>query len=461
MKEEEDLKSNDTGKLTQEDQIYPGCHQPTQPLIKFNARQALRLMFVAMIIYVIATLISAIVNIYLSSIEGYYYYPLTPLVLYNALSYILFFCFAVILMISIFFFGRDTEFFNAKHSKNIKWAIYFTIVFVILGIITWVIDMWMIMGTQNLSTFMTALTSKHLLALIRSLILVFIIFLPVSQLAGKREQDKMYLFASVIIIAIIFRALIMAVDISFRYYELRDNFLIIYALFDLVIAGMWILAATVYLKIWNWMKVYGYEIPRESLKFLPRPKQLSKLVYNFYSRPMRALLVILVIAILLSATEGGAFYIRFYRHFNPPDPVVFEEDNEPVHIYFEETWTLTEGESKVYEYPIDGNVQYIYVTLTWTDEPDELQRTNEPDCFSLSTYCSGIDNSDSTCNDNNGNGEIFLPLTADGGFWGTADISITLDQAGDQMGPSGLPFGPMVVQDNENMYTMNVELIGF
>ncbi|MGA1848619.1 MAG: MFS transporter [Thermoplasmatota archaeon] len=130
--------------------------------------------------------------------------------------------------------------------------------------------------------------------------------------------------------------------------------------------------------------------------------------------------------------------------------------------------TLTEGQSQVHELLImEENVQWVNVTLTWTDEPDEtfLLRTfqNQPDQFELSfTPCNSTEDSQRGGNPRNGEGELVFnhQYTMEPDHWngtGSHLIEVTLVEVGDYRAGIELPISlPGRPRDTSNSYNIRI-----
>lgn len=132
---------------------------------------------------------------------------------------------------------------------------------------------------------------------------------------------------------------------------------------------------------------------------------------------------------------------------------------------------LNEGDSVPFEFKsaTDKYLRDVKVAVTWTDEPDSgrilIQYENQPDTFSVAINGPNASASDSGSNPRNGQGEITAQLsfsleeisqiTATDGEEYEVNVTITLDQAGDQESPSGL------VGENDlgNDYDYKIEIV--
>ena len=103
-------------------------------------------------------------------------------------------------------------------------------------------------------------------------------------------------------------------------------------------------------------------------------------------------------------------------------------------------------------------ITLVQISLIWTDEADDYPRQNQADCFSVTASCSSNENSGYYCNEPDGSGEIIIELDPALFFIEDVQITVTLEYTGDQTGPMGIPFGPQVVEDNENSYMIIVNI---
>jgi hypothetical protein len=444
---------------------YPPPYPPPyySPYQQFNSKRALQLMYIAIILIIVSSFLDSLSYFYLSTVEYEFsiglFLLLGPVYALQLIAGALFFFFFIMVIISVVLFKTDEYHFGEKHRKNMKWAVFFTIGFALVYGGAWIVNIWFAFVWPSMSAIITLYSIQQAMYIARSLFLVFMVFLPISAIAGMNEKDKMYLFATGMIAVIILRGIVDMFSIdNFGLFE--PGIAIAYGVLYLIEALIWISAFLAYRSLWNSSKQYGREIPKDSKPFLPRPKPLDRPLYNFYSRPVQAFIVIVIIAIILGAAEGASLMRMVGLDDNEPniDFLEFDEEFEGSPGSFSSTGLLGEGESEEIQVPLFIPITLVEVTLTWFDEDDDFPRENQPDYFSLEVTCAHTNTMDQASNQQGGQGMIFVDIEdVDAEVDNYAYISITLVSAGDQTGPRGSPFGPWVVQDNENTWELTVD----
>jgi len=447
---------------------YPQYQGPPPPLhmsyYQFYSRKALQVMFIAIILVIASSIIYAISFFIISSMNNEN--SITDMMLLLSAVSIpliaggLLFFFFLLAVISIVLFKVDEFYFGERHKKNVKWAIFFTIIFVILYVGYWVINVWYAFAWPSITALITIFSIRKTLWIIQTLLIIFIVFLPVSALCGRNEKDKMYLFATGIIAVVVLRSIVDLFSIDNQGLN-ESGIAFTYGILYLIEAGFWTIAFLAYRTIWRWTKEFGRDIPRETRPFLPRPRPIEKPLYNFYSKPVQALTVIFIIGIILGAAEAASLMHTIGLEDTESD----SGDNEDYYDYFDgspgsfyDSGTLEEGQSEEIRIFLDLPIISLQASLTWSDEDDQFPRENQPDYFSMAISCANIDTYEQASNEHGGMGMIYLEVEdVDDEIDSYADITITLESAGDQTGPRGIPYGPWVIEDNENFWELSVE----
>jgi hypothetical protein len=202
-----------------------------------------------------------------------------------------------------------------------------------------------------------------------------------------------------------------------------------------------------------------HDVPSKS--FLPRPEPLARFTYTFYSRPLQAFIIILILAILLGAARGMTVEVPWYVDFNSSelDFEFIDDSGGPYSGGDSETNSISEGETSDHSFFDSNAIESLSVSLFWEDEPDMGFRNNEPDRFTLDVEFGSYSESFTDENPPDGPGligkEWFFDYEefADGI---SIELSVTLEYAGDQMGPVGLPRSPATVDDDSNEYSISI-----
>jgi len=288
--------------------------------------------------------------------------------------------------------------------------------------------------------------------------MAFMFLYLVKDLAGPREKDMLYLFVGLMIIMPL---LLWAIPRSFSSSDplnMIKRIFYITAGWVLLKMGVILIALLAYWSIKKDMDVHGLGLPRERPAFLPRIRPLDTYIGKFYSKPVVALVVLLVVAMVLGGAVGAQLY-------SPKDKggaggSTSHGPVEPVEEVHSDAWgdSLGEGEAMVYNDSIEATVTYIEVRLIWSDESDYTLRTNEPDGFTLEVTAGGETLSDSGENPRNGEGNLVVTFNMDNEdppYVEELEIVVTLEYCGDQQGPAGLG-GPLTVTDDGNDFAIEL-----
>jgi hypothetical protein len=192
-----------------------------------------------------------------------------------------------------------------------------------------------------------------------------------------------------------------------------------------------------------------------------RGKKVWKLTRKYIEfigpNPYRALIPISVIALLFSLFVG----------FTADDPLASSRDldysdimdimgdlgdipQEDVTAFTDE---LQEGDETTYQIETSGIVESVYVTLTWSDEPDLIRRENQGDTFELIVQGGGVEDSASGTNDHNEEIQIQSSIY-DVGEIDEIEVTVRLVNAGDQKMRNGP--GLIVWTDDSNDFDLYV-----
>jgi hypothetical protein len=452
---------------------YYGGYPYPYPHIRFETPTAVKILFYGLIIMIIVQFLRLTADI----IRSIYFNPgadyRTGIILSGILfsiSGLLFWAFIILLVISVFLFHRGKFEFNQQHHENIKWARIFIISYFIVFALTFVLAL-VIVASMFLSEQYYGIPGyytgiSNVITILVSFFLGFLILFLVKEIISPRDRDLLYIFAGLMVLI----PLIQAITVMIEYSQIAsDDFvyssetifsrLAFFGFCNLVI---WIIAAVAFYNISKRLKVNERTIPVKPAKFLPRPKAISKYLYQFYTKPKRAILAVVIVALIIGAGVGVSAQALQDRIYEPLRSFREERFSEPGEYQRSEDGALNEGESVDIDLDIHSNIIVFEVYLNWMDEPDQGRRDNKPDTFTLLVDLAGESRSDTDQNPQGGQGEIGLNWNYDENesyYVNTALITITLESAGDQEGPVGLPFSPYTIPDNSNEYYLDIYFV--
>jgi hypothetical protein len=379
------------------------------------------------------------------------YMVLISLFSISGLMYFIFFILAIVALI-LFFVGRYE--YGPAHNRNVKWAAFFMSGYLVLFILGIVVSFFLGFFIMRNEFGYISLTSLSLfIEIMQGFFLVLMIFLPLIALADPREKDMLYTFATVLIILEILYAIntiaVMANDEFYMFY------MTYFVFFSFITIPAWLLVFFTCRRLNKRIKSEGRQLPISSSRFLPRIKPLDRYVYQFYSRPLHALVIFLVIGVLVAASAAVSIDVRWYND----EPFYIDDGTDYVDDgfgwYFEDSGVLEEGESIEIFCRLGNFDSSLNARLAWTDENDAFRRQNQPDGFTLEISFAGETQSASAENPEGETGEIRIEFDLDPNMLEDYDsgvVTITLDYAGDQTGPIGLPISPLTIEDYSNSY---------
>lgn len=433
---------------------------------RYEVQKGLKFIFIGLLFYLLAVFFDTlwIVTIYSMDVITF----ILAVAVIGSLTYACWFIFFVLTAIGIFILYHCRDSFSIKHRQYMRYTIMFLIAFIVVFVSELFAGGVVGFGPYYLGRIMyTVLTSiSSILTIISSFLLVFVLFLPVYELSGARERDKLYIFASLAIAVIISYAIlnsmigVMATDASFRTYIFAELFL------NLVRIAVWAIAAFTYYRLWQYAKYYAQDIPKDTPQLLPRPKPISDYVYKFYTRPVQAIVILAIVALILGSAQGAALasfmfrgdFVEFSREFEYEGE---EEDQVLPDPYSTQSY-LEEGQEEEYSYYITADVGSVEVILMWLDESVRYPRENQPDGFTVEITLGGKSRTASGESDSEGNGYIQLRLDVYELFLEGHDdvtVTVTMDYAGDVRGPVGLGIGPFSEADMGNEFSMTIRCI--
>ncbi len=410
----------------------------TQGEFKYGTRKGIKFMFFALIvgiIEIIYTMISYPLRISLiSDITSQNVFEITWfLTILSGISFILLLVFVVLVIISLYFFNQGRYEFNQQHEENIKWAKIFLITYLILFLITFILAFIPFIFTYE--SFLIFISIYQAIGILQTFLLAFSILLLVRGIASDREKDILYITTSLMIIIPILRTIVeLAVPSAVQYTGSLGS--IIYVeVFSLISLMLWAFIAFAYYNIFTSFDVYSRYLPLKTSKFLPRPQPIANYGDQFYSRPILAFILLLIIAIVLGASTGLSYRALFSSDSDVELPFTIEQEPFYLDGTREGEETIQEGQSITMEISVDGAIIYLEGLLVWSDEPDQGRYTNQPDWFTVEVEYGNDTLTFTESNPHGGEGRINF----DQGFiddeLDTLIIIITLSNAGDQTGP--------------------------
>jgi hypothetical protein len=439
----------------------------------FETQNAVKFLFFSSIIIFIVQILDLTSGIIQSILFTDFENILTGIFIFevlNSVSGLLNFIFIVLLVISVYMFHRGKNEFGQQHQVNILWAKKFIIGYFIIFIIAFFIALYMV-ATMLLIDQLFYIPPYYsgiswVITILLNFFLAFLLLYMVKEIASPRERDLMYIFTGLMILLPLIQAI---VEMSFNYQfisggsnSVGDTYYTRIIFFDLCYIINWALAVYTFYNISKRFDNNDFKVPDMPGKFLPRYRSISKHIYHFYSKPNRTLIAVIIVAIIVGAGVSVSAQVAqdqiFERSSEYSEDLVFE----PGEYHISDNGIISEGESIDIDIPVDCDLILFEVYLYWSDEPDLSLRENEPDTFSLKADLEGDSKSDSDTNPHNGEGEIGLswyfdeyePCYVDLIF-----VTITLQTAGDQTGPVGLPRSPIMVEDNSNEFYFEVYYI--
>jgi len=420
-------------------------------------------MFFCLICIVISKFISIIWQSYwLYSINARYddlIYNLAMLATLGIIMTILGIVILVLAIVSFYKFHQGRYEFGETHFKNIDLAKKFLILYVIL----WVISM-IAIPILTFFAIHIAITLSTIINIASSFLFCFMILHLVKELAGSRERELLYLFCGIEILGpIISSFLNLTVFFSMIYGSGTGGAsTTISIVFSLIYIGSTCLAILAFSNIGKDMRTNGTNLTKDHRAKFPRPRAVSRYGWAFFSRPVRAFLAVFIVALILGSSYGAGTYYVFYR----PMREAFEDSNRNEVSEgisdgsggFTSSESLMEGEEYPISESIHEDVTEITILLIWTDEADNGFRTNEPDGFRLDGDIGIEPKTQSQENPRGGQGEIVMVWSLDEPLYIlSVDILVTLEYAGDQVGPLGIGASPVTIEDNSNTFDLSVD----
>jgi len=169
---------------------------------------------------------------------------------------------------------------------------------------------------------------------------------------------------------------------------------------------------------------------------------------SYRSRNWIITLIALTVALLISFT----YFYSDEQYIENLDSDSYRE--ETIKEVF--TGFLTEGTSKDFQLTVNSPADKIAIALEWEDEPDMNFHTNEPDTFTISVNVGQFYYEETHQNPSGTAGKITISEIVKLPILGVINATVTLDDAGDQIGPRGINGSPFNVEDNSNSFTLTL-----
>lgn len=180
-------------------------------------------------------------------------------------------------------------------------------------------------------------------------------------------------------------------------------------------------------------------------------------------RPKDRLVLLVGLLVAFTAVGGALAGGGGSPRHTPPVPTAWEQSSS---IFHNSTNTSQEGQSAALRVSLnlskEARLVEVKANLTWQDEPNSDSRhTNQPDRFRLTIEAGGANKSFATGNPVGGTGLIVLAINRsemkESGGVRTVNITITLEDAGDQEPNRGIPFiGLRSQPDTGNAWSLKV-----
>jgi hypothetical protein len=436
------------------------------PEVKKETHYAVRFMYIAIIMLLLSQVLSLVAFLTINQMSYGGLFDQAQwgmMILFSALGSFFGLIFFVMIIISLYQFHRGRLEFDTKHSKDVKIGLWFILIYFILIGISVLLPLTLFFMPLSSIVYFNSLW--QVFYVLESFFIGLGLLFLARSFANKRERDLLYLFTSLIIGVTIIDSII---EIGFFYSVLySEEVFSRYILYGGIRRGImifvWFIGFLAYYLINRSFDPYDRFIAEPTKGFLPkRPKPVVNYVYKFYSKPVPAFLVMLVIAIVIGAGAGFAIDMDI-----DPDQVIDEfflenERQGSVDLYeITDRGSLNEYAQEDRTYSLKKRTYELAVHLTWMDESDERFLYNEPDTFTLSVNCIAGSDSATAENQHGEMGYIDLLFRCEdtGGespFIDRLNVTITLENAGDQTTPFGL-FGRLNQEDNSNNYDISIE----
>jgi hypothetical protein len=427
---------------------------------KYFTRLGVKYMFIA-ILMVILIYLSSIVFFLWRNISLTNYTNIDAIFYIAPLHYFALIIVKLILIIMIFIsldkFSAERTEISQKHKKNLSWAKKLFISYIPLLVIVFLLPFFA-SANSSISGFII-FSSAIFILIIEGFILGFVVLLAVREIANTLQKDLLYIFCMVIILLPIISTSVLLLRLTNVLPSDPNAYQYSQIFYDIYFLIMWTFAAVAYRQLLKSFDIYGRFTPRVSTKFIPHPKPIASYLNSFYSRPKYSIMMVFIVALILCLATGfsGGSDSKYGSDCGS-DPC---EPGPLINIIDEEdtiSGSLREGESKKISIQFGEPILDFCAKLIWKDEKDEPYRDNGPDEFTLTAKVG--DKTESVTEKNQHGEECIIDCTWNFGKkpyecdW--VNITVTLNTAGDQTGPIGLPISPFTISDTSNEFTLDI-----
>jgi hypothetical protein len=376
---------------------------------------------------------------------------------------LLFSCIGFILMlVAIYFFSKGKTEFDAGHQENVKISKRIALLYIPVYLVILLLWLYILYG-EDTSGLIFFSSLVNFMVIIEGIILALLLFLPAKEIAGKTEKDLLFLFSIFIIIAPVLTGIYDMIKPYENSYVRIFHLTAVNITLSMIFLAIWSFASTGYLILLRRIIVLGPNLPPASSGFLSRSKMLSKKMDKLFANPVKALSIIIILALILGAAEGVTTRMEILDlDDDDSDRYDIEQSSSPQllrgNLAFSDS--VNEGDSKNYENEFNMHLMILHAELTWADEPYEQGRINQPDCFTIDVLYGNKTESGTEENPYNGNGNVVIDISLsedEAVFVETVQIILTLDYAGDQTGPMGLENSPTTVEDSSNDFSLVID----
>lgn len=369
---------------------------------------------------------------------------------------------AVALIISgigLFNINKDSEKIGGKHKKDMKWAIRFYWISVVVVILTWIRIFYQFLPFDNLFFDWVILPAIFEMLFWVSLISIILFqLLPLRNIAGKDQRRLISIYAvGRIIIPVFWQAFAIFLIISQIFF-----FAIIFGneFFMLFISFLTIFFYFLLFRAYHeTIKILRGEEVKSVNRILKFKIPFSSGFEKGLAKPRTYLVAFIIVGVVIGTTMGIIYLIRYNDIFGDrgeggEEQIILSNPELLVDI-ISDSGQLQEGESNDHSYEMEGvEIESIDITLTWTDENVRIGLQNEPDTFSVTLF---IDDTE-LHSDSGSNGRVSF-RTGSGPKQrfdsGSFTVQVELENAGDIYGPAGVI---VRAQDNGNDYDLQISV---
>jgi hypothetical protein len=403
-----------------------------------DTRTGVKIMFIAIIFAIIDLILGIFYYIVIYSLFNPYFIVenitgwIIVSVTFSIIRTIIFIIFLILMVISLYFFLRGRFEFNIEHTANVNLAKIFIIIYIVILITSFFVFP-LILLAQGYSGLRLLVGLSTIATILLGFFLSFAILFLIKSFVDPRDRDLLIIFASLMILLPLFDFIINKILFLA---PVGPSYFLYLTVFPIIRLFIWLFAAFAYLSTKRCFTPDGKFTPAHRPAFLPRPRPVAGYIHGFYAKPIIAFILILIIAMVFGTAVGLSVQVPDLNvevDITPPglDDLTLGEGA------VEGTERLQEGQSASIDISVDGAIVYLEGYLTWIDEPDEGRFTNQPDRFTIEITCGNETETYTDRNPHGAEGVISFEMTFPELGLDYAEITITLEYAGDQTGPAG------------------------